>query len=181
MAKNFIKKYLPDPDSIKNHQSMQIFGKLLHDGNLWHLHRRSARGAFAAGLFAALMPMPGQTVLAAALAILFRVNIPIAVALCWVTNPFTMAPIFYICYNIGTFVLGQPPHDIHFEVTTEWLIESINTVGKPFLIGSLIFAAFVSALSWFTIDAFWRLGVARAWRKRAEQRSEKSADKTDKS
>ena len=83
MAKNFIKKYLPDPDSIKNHQSMQIFGKLLHDGNLWHLHRRSARGAFAAGLFAALMPMPGQTVLAAALAIIFRCNIPIAVALCW--------------------------------------------------------------------------------------------------
>ena len=56
MAKNFIKKYLPDPDLIRNHKSMQIFGKFLHDGNLWHLHRRSARGAFAAGLFAALMP-----------------------------------------------------------------------------------------------------------------------------
>ena len=87
MAKNFIKKYLPDPDLIRNHKSMQIFGKFLHDGNLWHLHRRSARGAFAAGLFAALMPMPGQTVLAAALAIIFRCNIPIAVALCWLTNP----------------------------------------------------------------------------------------------
>lgn len=172
MAKNFIKKYLPDPELIKNHQSMKIFGKLLHDGNLWHLHRRSARGAFAAGLFAALMPMPGQTVLAAALAIMFRVNIPIAVALCWVTNPFTMAPIFYICYNIGLFVLGHPAQDVEFNASFEWLLASINTVGKPFLIGSLIFAAFVSAASWFIIDGLWRLGVIRAWKKRLQQRQQ---------
>lgn len=170
MPKNFIKKYLPDPDSIKNHQSMKIFGKFIHDGNLWHLHRRSARGAFAAGLFAALMPMPGQTVLAVALAILFRVNIPVSVALCWVTNPFTMAPIFYICYNIGIIVLGHPQQDVEFHATFEWLLASINTVGKPFLVGSLIFASFVSATSWMIIDFLWRLNIRRAWKKRQLKR-----------
>ena len=170
MAKNFIKKYLPDPELIKNHQSMKIFGKFIHDGNLWHLHRRSARGAFAAGLFAALMPMPGQTVLAVALAILFRVNIPVSVALCWVTNPFTMAPIFYICYNIGVIVLGHPPQDVEFHASFEWLISSINTVGKPFLVGSLIFASFVSATSWMIIDGLWRLNIRRAWKKRLLKR-----------
>lgn len=170
MAKNFIKKYLPDPELIRNHSSMKIFGQLLHDGNLWHLHRRSARGAFAAGLFAALMPMPGQTILAAALAIMFRVNVPISVALCWVTNPFTMAPIFYICYNIGLFVLGHPPQEVTFDPSFDWLLASINTIGKPFVVGSLIFATVVASLAWLVIDSFWRFGVARAWKKRLKQR-----------
>ncbi len=170
MAKDFIKKYLPDPELIRNHKSMQIFGRFLHDANLWHLNRRSARGAFAAGLFAALMPMPGQTLLAAAFAIIFRCNIPIAVALCWLTNPFTMAPIFYICYNIGSWVLGTPPLSVEFHATFEWLIASIDSVGKPFLVGSLIFAAVVSASAWLLIDRLWILAVRRNRRKKRLQK-----------
>lgn len=170
MAKNFIKKYLPDPDIIRQHKSMRIFGSLLHDPNLWHLHRHSARGAFAAGIFAALMPMPGQTILAAALAILCRVNIPIAVALCWVTNPFTMAPIFYICYNIGSWAMGSPPVPVEFHATTEWLMASIDTIGKPFLLGSLIFAVMVATFLYFAVDWLWRLSVSIAWRRRKQRR-----------
>lgn len=170
MAKNFIKKYLPDPEQLRQHKSMQMFGRFIHDGNLWHLHRRSVRGAFAAGLFAALMPMPGQTLLATALAVIFRCNIPVAVALCWVTNPFTMAPIFYICYNIGTWVLGMPPLQVEFHATVEWLMASLDSVGKPFLVGSLVFAAMVSATAWLLIDWFWIVAVRRAWKKRPPRR-----------
>jgi uncharacterized protein len=149
---------------------MKIFGRLIHDSNLWHLHRRSVRGAFAAGLFAALMPMPGQTVLAVALAILIRVNIPVSVALCWITNPFTMAPIFYICDNIGIVVLGHPMQNVEFHASFEWLIASVHTVGIPFLVGSLIFATVVSATTWMIIDGLWRLNIRRVWKKRQLQR-----------
>lgn len=166
MAKNFIKKYLPDPELLRQHKSMQMFGRFLHDANLWHLHRRSVRNAVAVGLFAALMPMPGQTILATALAILFRCNIPVAVALCWVTNPFTMAPIFYICYNIGTWVLGMPPLEVEFHATVEWLMASLDSVGKPFLVGSLVFASMVAATAWLLIDWLWIVAVRRAWRRR---------------
>ena len=149
---------------------MQIFGKFIHDGRLWYLHRRSVRGAFAVGLFAALMPMPGQTILAVALAILFRVNIPLSVALCWLTNPFTMAPIFFICYNIGVLVLGLSPQQFEFQASFEWLLASIHIVGKPFLVGSLIFASAVSATFWLSIDGLWRLNTRRACRKRQIRR-----------
>ncbi len=66
MAKKTIQRFLPDPNKIRHHKSLKIFGKLLQDANLWHLNRRSARGAFAVGLFFAFIPVPFQMVLAAA-------------------------------------------------------------------------------------------------------------------
>eukprot|EP00487_Bulimina_marginata_P007241 TRINITY_DN2794_c0_g1_i1.p1 TRINITY_DN2794_c0_g1~~TRINITY_DN2794_c0_g1_i1.p1 ORF type:complete len:100 (-),score=0.93 TRINITY_DN2794_c0_g1_i1:149-448(-) len=72
MPKNLIKKYLPDPDFIKEHKNLRIFGELLHNANLWHLNRRSAAGAFAVGIFMAFVPVPFQMLLAAGAAILLK-------------------------------------------------------------------------------------------------------------
>ncbi len=141
---------------------MQRFDRFLHDPYLWHLNRRSVRNAFAMGLFAALMPMPGQTVLATILAIWARGNIPVAIALCWLTNPLTMAPIFYICFNIGSFVLARPPLDVEFQANAEWILSSMEAIGVPFLVGSLIFAAAVSATAYYLINWIWIVSVRRS-------------------
>jgi len=78
MPKKFIKRYLPDHEKIRNHKSLnKIFGTLLHDPNLLHLNRRSVSGAMAVGLFLAFVPLPIQMGLAAGIAILIRVNLPI--------------------------------------------------------------------------------------------------------
>ncbi len=124
MAKKTIQRFLPDPNKIRHHKSLKIFGRLLQDANLWHLNRRSARGAFAVGLFFAFIPVPFQMVLAAATAIVFRVNLPISVALVWITNPVTMPPIFYCSYLIGTLVLNQPEQHFSFEASWPWFIEA---------------------------------------------------------
>lgn len=60
----------------------------------------------------------------------------------------------------------MPPLEVEFHATFEWLIASLDSVGKPFLVGSLVFAAMVSASSWLIIDWFWIVAVRRAWRKR---------------
>jgi uncharacterized protein (DUF2062 family) len=62
----------------------------------------------------------------------------------------------------------MPPLNVEFHATFEWLVASIDSVGKPFLVGSIIFAAFVSTAAWFLIDWCWIIAVRRAWRKRAE-------------
>ena len=65
MPKKTIKKLMPDHQKIKSNKHLQIFGDLLHNGNLWHLNRRSVAKAFAVGLFFAFVPVPFQMVLAA--------------------------------------------------------------------------------------------------------------------
>ncbi|MBU2968359.1 DUF2062 domain-containing protein [Pseudoalteromonas sp. C2R02] len=166
MAKKIIQRFLPDHDKIKNNKSLKIFGSLLHDANLWHLNRRSARGAFAIGLFFAFIPVPFQMLLAAALAIPFRVNLPLSVALVWITNPLTMPPIFYGSYLVGSTVLGQNSQDFSFEPTVQWLLDSLSTIGPAFMLGSLICASIAALIGYFGSDILWQTSVRRAWKNR---------------
>jgi uncharacterized protein (DUF2062 family) len=47
------------------------------------------------GLFCAFIPVPFQMLLAAPSAIIFSANLPVSIALVWITNPITMPPIFF--------------------------------------------------------------------------------------
>ncbi|KNC65730.1 DUF2062 domain-containing protein [Pseudoalteromonas ardens] len=171
MPKKTIQRFLPDHNKIKQQKSLKIFGSLLHDANLWHLNRRSARGAFSVGLFFAFIPVPFQMVLAAALAIPFRVNLPLSIALVWITNPLTMPPIFYASYQVGAFALGQEEQPFHFEASWNWLVESLSTIGPAFMVGSLICACMAAILGFFVIDFLWRRSVNKAWAERNQQSS----------
>lgn len=82
--------------------------------------------------------MPFQMVLAAALAIYFHVNLPVSVALVWITNPVTMPPMFYLAYLIGAKLLNHPPQQFTFEASWAWIESSISTIGPPFLFGCLV-------------------------------------------
>ena len=41
------------------------------------------------------------------LCILRRCNIPIAIAVVWISNPITMGPMMYFAYKLGGAVTGQ--------------------------------------------------------------------------
>ncbi len=167
MPKAFIKRYMPNHEEIRRNRHLRIFGTLLHDPNLWHLNRRSVAGAFAVGLFMAFVPTPGQMILAAGAAILFRVNLPISVALVWLTNPVTMPPIFYFAYLVGTWVLGHPAGHFHFEPTWDWLIHSLNGIWAPFLLGCLICGGVSALVGYIGIRGLWRWHAVRRWQARA--------------
>jgi uncharacterized protein (DUF2062 family) len=171
MAKKFIRRYLPDPHKIRDHRHLRLFGTLLHDPNLWHLNRRSASGAFAVGLFMAFIPMPFQMIPAAAAAILLRVNLPISVALVWITNPFTMPPVFYFCYTLGSWLLDTPLRAVEFQISWEWLNTEFHRVWRPFLLGSFLVATVTGAAGFFGIRALWRWHVIRDWEKRKKKRA----------
>ena len=170
MAKKIIRRFLPDADKIRNHRHLKFFGQRLHDPNLWHLNRSSVAGAFAVGLFMAFVPMPFQMIPAAAGAMLFRVNLPIAVALVWITNPFTMPPIFYFAYRLGALVLGTPAQNVVFEISWEWMTAELVRVWRPFLVGSLLIAGVSAATGYFGIRALWRWHVSRDWERRKKKR-----------
>ena len=166
MAKKLIRRYLPDAHKIRNHKHLRLFGTLLHDPNLWHLNRRSVAGAFAIGLFMAFVPMPFQMIPAAAMAILLRVNLPIAVALVWINNPVTKLPIFYFCYRLGAWVLDTPVQTVEFQISWEWLTTELVRVWKPLLLGSLLMGAVCAAAGYFGMHALWRWHAIREWERR---------------
>jgi len=171
MPKHLIKRYMPDHEKIREHKHLKIFGTLLHSPNLWHLNRRSAAGAFAVGLFCAAVPVPFQMMLAAAGAILFSVNLPISVALVWVTNPLTMGPMFFIAYEVGSWVLGREAEAFEFQLTWDWLSQQLGVIWEPFLLGCLIFGIAGSLLGYLAIRLLWRLHVVQAWQRRKERRN----------
>ena len=166
MAKKIFKRFLPDMHKIRNHKHLRIFGTLLHDANLWHLNRYSASGAFAVELFVAFVPMPFQMIPATALAIYFRVNLPISVVLVWITNPITIPPVFYFCYKLGAWVLGRSVKVFVFEPTWEWLSTELSRFWQPFLLGCFIVSTLSALIGYFAIHAAWRWHVINNWEKR---------------
>jgi len=162
---------MPDRDTVRNHKHLKIFGKLLHSPNLFHLNRRSVAGAFANGLFMAFMPVPFQMILAAAGAISFSVNLPLSIALVWITNPLTMPPMFYGAYKVGTWIMGSEPGEFNFELSYDWLMTGLATIWQPFLLGCFVCGTVAAALGYAGMRLFWRYRIVKEWRKRNRKRA----------
>ena len=169
MPKKTIKRLMPDHHTIKNHKHLQIFGDLLHNANLWHLNRRSVSKAFAVGLFFAFIPVPFQMILAAGIAIIVHANLPLSIALVWITNPLTMPAIFYFCYLVGTWIVGSPTKEFVFEASWQWVSNSLSTVGPSFLLGCGVLASVFAFIGYFGIQALWRYSVRKEWDKRSQK------------
>ncbi len=157
---------MPDPDVIKRQKALKVFGNVLYNPNLWCLNRRSAAGAFAVGLFMAFVPLPSQMIMSAGLAIFWGVNLPLSVALVWITNPITMPFIFYLAYKLGAWMLNMPPQQFHFELTWEFLMHQMGAIAPPFLLGCFVCAVAGALIGYFGIRSLWRYSVVRSWQKR---------------
>lgn len=77
--------------------------KVLHTDDTPHA---IAMGTALATLVA-FLPLVGiQTMVAVGLAALFRANKAVCVPIVWITNPFTMVPIYGACFGLGRFLLA---------------------------------------------------------------------------
>lgn len=179
MPKKFIRRYLPDHQKVREHRVVAVFGKWLHEPNLWHLNRRSVSGAAAVGLFCAFLPVPLQMAFAAAGAILFRVNLPQSVVTVWLTNPLTMPPIFYFNYRVGEALLGLQHQPVDFEVSASWLMQELAQIWLPLLVGSLTMGCLLAVTGFVAVRGLWRLHVISHYKKRRHRRHSGSASRVD--
>ncbi|MES2706719.1 MAG: DUF2062 domain-containing protein [Verrucomicrobiota bacterium] len=69
-------------------------GSRIHNRDLWHLRRGPVANGVAGGLFIAMLPVPLQSLFAAAVGIARGWNLPAAVIATWLSNPFTYVPMF---------------------------------------------------------------------------------------
>ena len=148
---------------------MRPFDVILAHPTFLSVSRRSVAGAVWVGLFIALLPLPGQTLIAVVAALLLRVNVPIAALMTWVTNPVTMAPLFYWEYTLGRLILDLPPINFAIELSWDWVTSGFLAIWKPLLLGCFISATVVASLGYVSVSVAWRLIVAARYRARHRQ------------
>jgi len=161
---------MPDRQKIRQLSHLQPISRLLHDPNIFHFTRRSAAGGVATGLFMAFVPFPGQSLFAALVSILFRVNLPLAVAFTWVTNPLTVPPAFYLAYSLGATILGHPMQRITFEMSWESFSGTFMEIWPSLITGSLVLATISSVSGYVVVRVLWRLAVIQKWKRRKNTR-----------
>ena len=177
MPKSRMKRYLPTPAQLRESKALRPIAHLLHKEDIWHMNRRSVSGAFFVGLFSAFLPLPSQMVIAAFLAIAARVNLPISVALVWITNPITIGPMFYFAYRLGAWLLDMQMETASVDLSLGWLWDNFGTIGWPLLFGSVV-CGWVAGISGFVLTRLiWRFAVIRRWRERRRlKRAQRKSD-----
>ena len=177
--RDLFKRYLPEQHTFREHRHIRLFGELLHDHSIWRLTRRSVAGAVAIGVFCAFIPFFGQMLVAAALAIYFRVNLPIAVVFTWISNPFTFPPLFFVAYRIGSILLDMPMAYTRFHLSYEWFSSVLHEIWLPLLVGSIILGSLGAVAGYYGINLLWRLLLLRKRDLRRIHRPFLSRDKSD--
>lgn len=144
-----------------------------------------ARGG-AMGMWIALTPTVGiQMLLVAVLAVPLRCNVPVAIAMVWISNPLTVVPLYFGFYWLGALMLGRD--SAGYEHVAESLVscfamvqdvgllQALEKLGDeilwPMTVGSLV-AASATALP--TYHALLWLG-----RRRLERRLVKGLEQGD--
>lgn len=175
MPKRFLRRVLPKPHELHRNKFLRVLGKPLQNPGLWHLNRNSVAGGVSIGLFMAFVPVPFQMLLAAAAAMAFGCNLPIAVLMVWVTNPLTITPLFFAAYKLGALLLDEMPRVIEFSISFHWLTTKFIAVWKPLLLGCLVIGVACAAVGNATVRVVWRLNVLHRWNARRARRLRQQA------
>lgn len=177
--RNIFRKFLPNHETVLSQRWIKPFGGWLKHPNLWHLHRRSVAGGVAVGLFCGLIPGPLQMIFAALLAVLLRVNLPVAAFTTFYTNPFTILPIYALAYKLGAWVSGVhsgvaaaklsfPEMQWHDWPAKMW--DWLLMLGEPILIGLPLLAAGLAIVGYLAVRIAWRVMVLWKWHARKQRR-----------
>lgn len=139
-----------------------VVHNLLHADDPPH---RLALGV-AIGMFFTFTPFLGaQMVLVVACAWLLGANKIVGLPLVWISNPATFVPIFYPCYRIGRWLLGQPgmgpqwwrqlaaPPEGAWEAT-QFYWTRILEIFAPLMLGCAVVALPIATASYFATRSF---------------------------
>ena len=138
--RDFIKKYKIRPEYLSTNRKMISRGVLI-------------------GLFIAFIPMPMQMAAVLLFVPFVRFNVPIALAMCWLSNPITMPPMYYMEYLTGSFLLGIQPQPV--QMTLEWFKDNMGNIFIPLYFGTAMYSIFGSLSAYFLVNYLWKLSVKR--------------------
>ena len=173
----YIRSYLPSRERARVwlQQHPFIEAALERTGCL-HVHRRTVARGIAVGVFVGLTPTVGiQTILMLIGCVAIRGNFPAAFAVSWVSNPITLAPLYFGFNELGEAVFGGI---IGPEVTITGPAEKAAVGALYLVLGSLLIAGPAAIASYVAFIWVWRLLVMRKRRRSLRARAENDRGQT---
>lgn len=148
---------LPDKDRLRKTMLYRLFGNNILAGDLWHFDAGSVAAGWSMGLFIALTPtIPFQMTLACIGALCLRVNLPMALLACWVTNPLTSVPFYTAAWQLGRVVIDAIPFAHEYVSAYGEGTRSKIIVGSFCLwTGCLVLAVVASVVSYVLVRSLW--------------------------
>lgn len=141
------------------------FGDRLLDRALWMPNRGSLARAWLVGFPITVVPfLPGQSVLAAAAALIVRGNLLLCIALQFLSNPFTAPVQLSACYFAGELAQGRTPSDVWRHVAETPLDLLTGDAVVSLYLGACVVGMLGGAVGYALILGIWR--DSRSTRKR---------------
>lgn len=164
MKRNYLRlvrrafRYLRHP-RIRNRPWLLALTKPLYSRELWHPCRYTVAGGLSIGIFCAMLPIPFQMLLAAIACMRAKVNIPIAMGTCWISNPFTHPPLIVLQLTFGHWIRKYVDIALPFDKKTHIHFLELDVMGSPadFFVGCLAMAVIFGMLVYpivYGISAF---------------------------
>lgn len=177
MMRKLLQRWLPDRETLGRYQLTRRFAPFLTHPRLWSIRRSLIAGGLAVGLFCAMIPGPLQMLAAMSLAILFRVNLPVAVLGTFCSNPVTILPLYFVAYLLGQWCLGvEIAHQLPAFPSSGWdnpaalasaWADWMLAQGAPLATGIVVLACLMAISAYALVQVSWRLNVMRAvWQRR---------------
>ena len=142
--------------NLRDRRWWQTLSRPIRNRNLWIPCRDSVATGMSIGLFFSMMLMPFQMLPAALLAMRLRGNVPMAMAACWVTNPFTLPAILYIQFELGKWLretLSVPMP--HFLTAVKFVAPGVGEFNAAsFVLGMMISGVLLALLAYPLVHLF---------------------------
>lgn len=183
--KKRLRRWFPTAQTLEQTRGFAWLGQFAREHpRLWVLHRRGVALGVALGIGIGVFPVPLQMPAAMLAAVALRANVAAAAAATWLTNPFTMAPIWALSAYLGSFVVpaasaaqpGKP--GVPWEWTEPWtwpaaLWEQVTAWGPALLVGFPIAGVLLGALSYLIVYWGWAWLIHAERRRRLRMRAER--------
>ena len=166
MPRRFFKRLSRQRHTLHNRWFMRPFRVMLANPVYWSVHRKNVTLAVAIGLFVSFIPLPIHILSVTALALWWRLNIPVASATVFISNPLTMVPQYYAAYWVGSRLLDTRLHDFAFEMSWSWIQTGLLPIWKPFLLGCFVLGVGAAVLGYVVLGSLWHITLVMKYHER---------------
>ena len=184
--KKRLSRWFPTAQTLEQTRGFGWLGHYLREHpRLWVLHRRGVALGVALGIGIGVFPVPLQMPAAMLAAVALRANVAAAAAATWLTNPFTMAPIWALAALLGSFVVPRGAASGAAPAPAPWpwsdplswpsaLWDAVVSWGPALLAGFPLAGLVLGVLSYFAVYWGWAVLVRLERRQRVQARTKPS-------